>query len=656
MRLLLASIRLIAALLVTGFTMSQARSQTGYRLLHNFGATSSDGINPYAGVSVDSAGKVYGASYSGGAHALGMVWEIDTAGNYHDLHDFDGVDGAKPSAGVTFDSVGNLYGTCGASPSGYGNVWEIDAAGNYHDLHDFDPFTDGPGEDPMAGVTIDSAGNLYGTCTDGGLYSAGMIWELDTSGNYHDLHDFGAGTDGTDPKAGVTVDSAGKLHGTCYSGGADSLGMVWEIDESGKYHDLHDFGADTGGGANPIAGVTIDSAGNLYGTCVFGSANSESGNGMVWQIDTSSNYHDLHDFFSANPEGANPWAGVTIDSAGNLYGTCTNGGTGGGGIVWEIDKAGSYRHLHDFVDGTLADGANPFAGVTIDAAGNLSGTCESGGSADGGVVWNIYFGGPVLSSFSTAPSALGGSALAGSVSLAGAATPMDTGTVQITSDNSAIPSTSIVVPGGATGTSFALQCGAVTSQSAIHLTASKGGVSKTSTVVLYPGLASFALSPASIFPGEPCNGTLTLNLPAPAGGWLVHLSSNDKKVGVPSSVTVPEGQSAVSFPVTVPSASLGETAQISAKDVDVTLSQNLNITALYTSAISVSPSIISAGNTATGTVTLNTAAPSGFTVNLASQYPSYVGVPATLTIPANASSATFQITTKAALVARPMRC
>jgi hypothetical protein len=126
------------------------------------------------------------------------------------------------------------------------------------------------------------------------------------------------------------------------------------------------------------------------------------------------------------------------------------------------------------------------------------------------------------------------------------------------------------------------------------------------------------------------------------------LSSNDSKVGVPSSVTVPAGNSSASFPVTVPSASLGETAQISASDADVTLTQNLNVKALYTSGISLSPSLVYAGSTSTGTVTLNAATPSGFTVKLASQYPALVGIPSTLTIPANASSATFQITTKAA--------
>jgi hypothetical protein len=641
MHFLRASVRLAVAFLGVGLSMSLALSQTGqYQLIHDFGATPGDGTGPYGGVTIGSGGNVYGTCCYGGLKNVGMVWEIDQAGNYQDLHDFGvGSDGYSPLASVAIDAAGNLYGTCDSGGnSGYGMAWEIDTSGDYHDLHDFGGGSDG--RNPTASVTIDTAGDMYGTCEWGGTNRYGMVWEIDASGNYHDLHNFGAGTDGVLAQAGVTIDSAGNLYGTCIYGGLKSAGMVWEIDTSSNYHDLHDFGVGTDG-ANSVANVTVDSAGNLYGTCVYGGLHST---GIVWQIDTSSNYHDLHDFGSGT-DGAQPEATVTIDLAGNLYGTCELGGSAKDGMIWEIDNSASYHDLHDF--GTGTDGIGPLAGVTIDSAGQMYGTCFEGGS-DRGVFWQIAIGGPALSGFSTPQSALGSTTVSCTVSLAGTGTLFEGRTVQITSDNSAIPSASVTVPVGATEASIALQCGSVTSETTVHLTASKGSVTVTSTIVLYPGLASLVLSPASVLPGEPCNGTLTLNLPAPPGGWVVQLSSNDSKVGVPSPVTVPEGNSSASFPVTLPIASLGETAEISASDADVTLTQNLNVMALYTSGISISPSLVYGGTTATGTITLNTATPSGFTVKLASQYPTYVGIPATVTIPANATSATFQITTKAA--------
>jgi uncharacterized repeat protein (TIGR03803 family) len=641
MRLLSASIRLVTAFIIVGFSMSLARSQTvEYQVLGNFGATRSDGTDPLGGVTIDSGGNIYGTCSATGAGGGGMVWEIDKSGNYHDLHDFGhGMDGRAPQDSVTIDAAGNLYGTCSEGGADQrGMVWEINKSDNYDDLHDFGAGTDGSSP---TGVSIDSAGSLYGTTFYGGTHGDGMVWEIDSSGIYHNLHNFGTGTDGSYPAAGVTIDSTGDLYGTCLGGGSNNAGMVWEIEQSGNYRDVHDFGVGTDG-TGPLGGVTIDSSGNMYGTCASGGS---AKHGMLWQIDQSSNYHDLHDF-GTGTDGMYPEGNVTIDSAGDLYGTCYDGGAEDGGMVWEIDKSAIYHDLHDF--GAGKDGYYPQVGVTLDAAGDVFGTCYNGGTNGGGAVWDIAVTGPTLSGLSIPQSALGGSTVSGSVSLATAGTLPNFRTVQITSDNSAISTTSVMVPVGATEASFALKCGPVTSMTTVHVTASKAGVTQTSTIVLYPGLDSLALSPASVFPGEPCDGTLSLNLPAPAGGWVVHLSSNDSKVGVPSSVTVPAGNSSASFPVTVPSASLGETAQISASDADVTLTQNLNVMALYTSGISLSPSLVYAGSTSTGTVTLNTATPSGFTVKLASQYPALVGIPSTLTIPANASSATFQITTKAA--------
>jgi uncharacterized repeat protein (TIGR03803 family) len=108
-------------------------------------------------------------------------------------------------------------------------------------------------------------------------------------------------------------------------------------------------------GYSPL-GITFDTLGNMYGVATYG---GPTGDGLIWEITKAGVYKDLHDFglpvINANgkigPDGEYPVAGVAVDSAGNLYGTTVAGGpnkasTGGDGIVWEITKAGVYKVLH----------------------------------------------------------------------------------------------------------------------------------------------------------------------------------------------------------------------------------------------------------------------------------------------------------------------
>jgi uncharacterized repeat protein (TIGR03803 family) len=96
-------------------------------------------------------------------------------------------------------------------------------------------------------------------------------------------------------------------------------------------------------------------------------------------------YTVLHDFTTA--DGANPQAGLTMDPAGNLYGTTYNGGTYNYGAVFKLDSTGTETVLCSFTGGT--DGANPAASVTRDSAGNLYGTTVRGGTLGYGVVFKL---------------------------------------------------------------------------------------------------------------------------------------------------------------------------------------------------------------------------------------------------------------------------
>jgi uncharacterized repeat protein (TIGR03803 family) len=150
---------------------------------------------------------------------------------------------------------------------------------------------------------------------------------------------------------------------------------VFKLQTTGKEKVLHSFGG-FADGANPVAGVVRDSAGNLYGTTVFGGA---SGQGAVFKLDTIGTETVLYSF-TGGADGGNPSAGVIRDSAGNLYGATTIGGAPGMGygVVFELDTAGTETVLHTFAGG--ADGANPVGGLVRDSAGNLYGTTQDGGA------------------------------------------------------------------------------------------------------------------------------------------------------------------------------------------------------------------------------------------------------------------------------------
>ena len=162
----------------------------------------------------------------------------------------------------------------------------------------------------------------------------GVVFKLDTRGKETVLHSFAGGTDGQYPWAGLVRDSDGGLYGTTFYGGASNYGVVFKVDAAGTETVLYSF---TGGadGGNPTAGVIRDSAGNLYGTTNIGGAPG-MGYGVVFELDMAGTETVLHTF-TGGAGGANPVGGLIRDTAGNLYGTTQDGGSGSGvGLVFEL--------------------------------------------------------------------------------------------------------------------------------------------------------------------------------------------------------------------------------------------------------------------------------------------------------------------------------
>jgi len=323
-----------------------AQGQT-FTVLHSFkGGT--DGADPVASVILDKAGNLYGTTESGGPFSSGTVFKVDKTGKESVLYSFSGgADGAIPLAGLVRDSAGNLYGTtehggdltCG-SGVGCGTVFKLDKTDKETVLYSFINGADG--SEPVAGVILDKAGNLYGTTQYGGPFSSGTVFKVDTTGKETVLYTFTGGRGGKDGyfPEGLIGDAAGNLYGITQFGGNFSFGTVFKLDGTGKETVLYRF---TGGadGVYPAAGVIADAAGNLYGTTQYGGSVNCFGDGCgtVFKLDKTGKETVLYSF-TGGTDGASPVAGLVRDSAGNLYGTATFGGdplcSGGCGVVFKI--------------------------------------------------------------------------------------------------------------------------------------------------------------------------------------------------------------------------------------------------------------------------------------------------------------------------------
>jgi uncharacterized repeat protein (TIGR03803 family) len=406
-RALLATVPLLLS-----FAIQPAQAQT-FTVLYDF-TDGKDGGIPAATLVRDQAGNLYGTTAQGGAinyhncnppQGCGTIFKVGTRGKETVLYDFkDNPDAAYPSAGLVEDEAGNFYGTTllgGTSNSGA--VFKLDKSGKETVLYSFTGGRDGG--NPLAGVILDTAGNLYGTteiggdlsCQVGQMTGCGVVFKLATTGKLTVLHRF-HGSDGADPFAGLVRDESGNLYGTTTAGNTgcyDGCGTVFKLDKTAKETVLHVF-TDGRDGAVPMWGALIlDELGNLYGTTQSGgdlSCGNGVGCGTVFKMDKAGKETVLYNFTDGK-DGGLPGGALVRDAAGNLYGTASVGGDlscnggGGCGTVFKLDKAGKLTVLHDFED--KSDGAFPEGGLVRDASGNLYGTTSWDGHVNFGCVFKL---------------------------------------------------------------------------------------------------------------------------------------------------------------------------------------------------------------------------------------------------------------------------
>jgi uncharacterized repeat protein (TIGR03803 family) len=218
----------------------------------------------------------------------------------------------------------------------------------------------------------------------------GVVFKLNTTNKLLLLHSFSSVDDGANPVAGLIRDSAGNFYGTtCCGGNKGTLdGIAFKLTPTRRWTILNSFGASSADGQFPLAGLIRDKAGDLYGTTLRG---GPFGFGTVFKIDTSGNENVLYNF-SGGADGAYPQAGLLLGSSGNLYGTTLGGGSAigntGNGVVLKLATSTDQETvIHTFTGGT--DGAQPYSGLICDSVGNLYGTTSAGGAFQWGNIFKI---------------------------------------------------------------------------------------------------------------------------------------------------------------------------------------------------------------------------------------------------------------------------
>jgi len=383
----------LAATLSMAATASLPVQAQAYKekVIYNF-AGGVDGESPVAGVVRDSAGNFYGATNTGGANNAGTVFKLSRTGVETVLYTFTGgADGYLPYAGVILDKSGNLYGTTafgGAFNSG--TIYRVNIATDQETvLHNFIAGTSTDGSLPYAGLIEDTKGNLYGTTLEGGDISCeagegcGVVFKLDTMTSKETLlYTFTGSPDGDRPQASLIRDSQGNLYGTTSSGGLLNAGAVFEVNSVTHAESiLYSF---TGGndGKRPLACLVRDTSGNLYGTASMGGS---ADSGTVFEINATGQYSTLYTF-TGGTDGQYPYAGLTLDAQGNLYGTTIFGGASSDGVVFELGKTGVETVLHTF---NGSNGQYPVAALLSDGKGDFYSTTELGGAHGDGVVFKL---------------------------------------------------------------------------------------------------------------------------------------------------------------------------------------------------------------------------------------------------------------------------
>ena len=311
--------------------------------IYNFSFT--DGAGPQGGLNIGFDGNLYGVTYQGGSSSAGTVFKITPAGGLTVIHSFTNTtDGGFPRVPPTQAPDGNLYGVTGngtiavlykITPSGTFSVVMPIASQSYTPMivgddgmlygmtlfggtsnrgtaFQYNPaknklktvysFTQSTGDLPQGPLVQGKDLRLYGTATDGGAGSEGVVFQMTTAGKYLVIHNFDstAPANGMRPYSGVVQGSVGYLYGVTTTGGSDGLGVLYKLTTKGAgFAVLHDF--NTVSGDTPASALLLHTNGTLYGMTSHGG--SFTVYGAMYSEDASLKPYDFPFVFASGKVG-----------------------------------------------------------------------------------------------------------------------------------------------------------------------------------------------------------------------------------------------------------------------------------------------------------------------------------------------------------------
>jgi len=330
------------------------------KTLYQFKSKDPNGMNPSGVPILDTSGNLYGTTYWSGPYGGGPatayelipngtkpVRTIKLLATLPNGNTVAGVTYQGAATGVPYDGTSPLYGTT------TGTVYQLTSSGGTWTLNTLYSFCQlencHDGSAPIGTVTLDANGHVFGTASAGGQFNQGVAYELvETGGTWalSDLHDFCQRPkchDGAGPSNALVSDGLGNFYGTTLHGGANKkAGLVFKLASDGTYTPLYSFCALHGcaDGVLPQSDLLM-AGGTLYGVTTNGGGNNNDGNfaggGTVFALNGST-LETLYRFCALKDcrDGKYPMGGLVMDAQGNLFGTASEGGKNGEGVVFEL--------------------------------------------------------------------------------------------------------------------------------------------------------------------------------------------------------------------------------------------------------------------------------------------------------------------------------
>ena len=338
------------------------------------------------GLMVASNGDIYGTTQRGSssnAAGYGTIFQLTTNGLFSTLASLTSINGS-PLTPLVEDAGGNFYGlTANGGTNEIGNIFEFTADGIVTNIYSL------AGDDSnysTAGLIHGTNNDLYGVTSNDGDFGSGSIFRLEADGTVTNLYSFTGGLDGYGPVGALLRATDGNFYGMTDAGGTNDLGTVFKMTPDATVTSLYSFAFDATGYI-PVGALVQGTDGNLYGVTEHNVIQGYQFYGAIFKISTNGALTTLYRLNYT--DGANPYAGLTLGSDGNFYGTTYSGANFSDGTVFRITLAGSLTNLVAF-DG-FNDGAHPESALVEGLDGALYGTTTASGPGGRGTVFRLNF-------------------------------------------------------------------------------------------------------------------------------------------------------------------------------------------------------------------------------------------------------------------------